>query len=87
MLRINQGIQNVPQKKKTDPPPPLDPPPTHTMGLGSGTERNPLCDITLGCCFFIGPWTVTRSSLPPPLGRGHQLSPRRDGSRGHFNFA
>ena len=23
----------------------------------------PLCDIPLGCCFFTGPWTVTRSSL------------------------
>ena len=23
----------------------------------------PLCDVPLGCCFFIGPWTVTRSSL------------------------
>ena len=25
--------------------------------------RNPLCDIPSGCCFFTGPWTVTRSSL------------------------
>ena len=24
---------------------------------------NPLCDIPSGCCFFIGPWTVTRSSI------------------------
>ena len=24
---------------------------------------NPLCDIPSGCCFFTGPWTVTRSSL------------------------
>ena len=23
----------------------------------------PLCDILSGCCFFTGPWTVTRSSL------------------------
>ena len=23
----------------------------------------PLCDIPPGCCFFTGPWTVTRSSL------------------------
>ena len=23
----------------------------------------PLCDISSGCCFFTGPWTVTRSSL------------------------
>ena len=26
----------------------------------------PLCDITSGCCFFTGPWTVTRSSLRMP---------------------
>ena len=24
---------------------------------------NPPCDIPSGCCFFTGPWTVTRSSL------------------------
>ena len=23
----------------------------------------PPCDIPSGCCFFTGPWTVTRSSL------------------------
>ena len=23
----------------------------------------PLCDMPSGCCFFTGPWTVTRSSL------------------------
>ena len=23
----------------------------------------PLCDIPSGCCFFTGPWTVTRSSF------------------------
>ena len=23
----------------------------------------PLCDISLGCCSFTGPWTLTRSSL------------------------
>ena len=23
----------------------------------------PLCDIPSGCCFFTGPWIVTRSSL------------------------
>ena len=35
------------------------PPPPHTIpGL-----PNPLCDIPSGCCFFTGPWTVTRSSL------------------------
>ena len=26
-------------------------------------SRPPLCDIPSGCCFFTGPWTVTRSSL------------------------
>ena len=26
-------------------------------------EVTPLCDIPSGCCFFTGPWTVTRSSL------------------------
>ena len=26
-------------------------------------EPTPLCDIPSGCCFFTGPWTVTRSSL------------------------
>ena len=25
--------------------------------------RTPRCDIPSGCCFFTGPWTVTRSSL------------------------
>ena len=29
----------------------------------SGTISAPLCDIPSGCCFFTGPWTVTRSSL------------------------
>ena len=28
---------------------------------GGGTP--PLCDVPSGCCFFTGPWTVTRSSL------------------------
>ena len=27
------------------------------------TSSNLLCDIPSGCCFFTGPWTVTRSSL------------------------
>ena len=27
------------------------------------THLYPLCDIPSGCCFFTGPWTVTRSSL------------------------
>ena len=32
---------------------------------GWGVQRPPppLCDIPLGCCFFTGPWTVTRSPL------------------------
>ena len=28
-----------------------------------GGVQPPLCDIPSGCCFFTGPWTVTRSSL------------------------
>ena len=28
-----------------------------------GLDVPPLCDIPSGCCFFMGPWTVTRSSL------------------------
>ena len=28
-----------------------------------GLVPPPLCDISSGCCFFTGPWTVTRSSL------------------------
>ena len=27
------------------------------------SPSGPLCDIPSGCCFFTGPWTVTRSSL------------------------
>ena len=30
---------------------------------GRGGGLPPLCDIPSGCCFFMGPWTVTRSSL------------------------
>ena len=30
---------------------------------GSPAEIIPLCDIPSGCCFFTGPWTVTRSPL------------------------
>ena len=26
-------------------------------------DLNPLCDILCSCCFFAGPWTITRSSL------------------------
>ena len=32
------------------------------QGGGVGGS-SPLCDIPSGCCFFMGPWTVTRSSL------------------------
>ena len=31
--------------------------------LLSGGQLAPPCDIPSGCCFFTGPWTVTRSSL------------------------
>ena len=31
--------------------------------LWSGGGGGPLCDSPSGCCFFTGPWTVTRSSL------------------------
>ena len=30
---------------------------------GVALQGTPLCDIPSGCCFFTGPWTVTRSSL------------------------
>ena len=42
------------------------------IGAAKGTQTNtmalcqpppPPCDIPSGCCFFTGPWTVTRSSL------------------------
>ena len=42
---------------------------TASQGRGLGTPArtvhgcNTLCDIPSGCCFFTGPWTVTRSSL------------------------
>ena len=29
----------------------------------SHTTASPLCDMLSGCCSFMGPWTVTRSSL------------------------
>ena len=39
----------------------------HPRGWGlpslSAALTRPLCDIPSGCCFFTGPWTVTRSSL------------------------
>ena len=37
--------------------------PRWSPGSGGGIYPPPLCDIPLGCCFFTGPWTVTRSSL------------------------
>ena len=33
------------------------------MLVRGGRGGPPLCDIPSGCCFFTGPWTVTRSSL------------------------
>ena len=30
---------------------------------GEGDLADPPCDIPSGCCFFTGPWTVTRSAL------------------------
>ena len=32
-------------------------------GAGGGGGVPSLCDSLSGCCFFTGPWTVTRSSL------------------------
>ena len=39
------------------------PPPTPPTPRGTESKARPLCDIPLGRCFFMGPWTVTRSSL------------------------
>ena len=36
---------------------------TCDQGLDLANPPPPLCDIPSGCCFFTGPWTVTRSSL------------------------
>ena len=50
-------------------PPPFVPKPEDPMewdchaGTGTSTGPAPLCDIPSGCCFFTGPWTVTRSFL------------------------
>ena len=42
-------------------------PQRRAQGLGGGgglqAPPPPPCDIPSGCCFFTGPWTVTRSSL------------------------
>ena len=35
----------------------------YTIERGGGLDPPPLCDIPSGCCSFMGPWTVTRSSL------------------------
>ena len=35
----------------------------HDWLMAPGPSIRPLCDIPSGCCFFTGPWTVTRSSL------------------------
>ena len=29
--------------------------------LACSAPADPLCDIPFGCCFFTGPWTVTRA--------------------------
>ena len=34
-----------------------------SRSLARALDGAPLCDIPSGCCFFTGPWTVTRSSL------------------------
>ena len=33
-----------------------------SLGVGGG-GATPSCDIPSGCCFFTGPWTLSRSSL------------------------
>ena len=33
------------------------------LRLKKGVHPPPLCDIPSGCCFFTGPWTVSRCSL------------------------
>ena len=38
------------------------PPPPPQLGM-CHPPPPPLCDIPSGCCFFTGPWTITRSSL------------------------
>ena len=35
----------------------------HTQSDGIPAPSAPLCDVPSCCCFFTGPWTVTRSSL------------------------
>ena len=40
-----------------------DVPPVQGSFKGGSSPAPPLCDIPLSCCFFTGPWTVTRSSL------------------------
>ena len=37
--------------------------PCRSLRRGLNAEACPLCDIPSGCCSFMGPWTVTRSSL------------------------
>ena len=36
---------------------------TDTQACFISLNPRPMCDIPLGCFFFTGPWTVTRSSL------------------------
>ena len=46
------------------PPPALTPLPLDLSSSHQpGVYLLPLCDIPFGCCFFMEPWTVTRSSL------------------------
>ena len=35
----------------------------HHTAIDAMQHPSPLCDIPFGCCYFTGPWTVTRSSL------------------------
>ena len=53
----------------SSPSSPSPSPPSHLPPPSSASPARlapPQCDIPLGCCFFTGPWTVTRSSLRVP---------------------
>ena len=45
------------------PPPSSKTAPSVDLQTLKGACSPPLCDIPSGCCFFTGPWTVTRSPL------------------------
>ena len=47
----------------TEPPPSARPPRHSPDTPPCYPPPPPPCDIPSGCCFFTGPWTVTRSSL------------------------